>query len=120
MTLGTSILPLRFCFWKSNLPNNVPGITSFLIKIASRCNLACDYCYMYEHADQSWRAQPPLMSDEIRLKVAERIGEYAKEVDVRRLVVVFHGGEPLLAGASRIAETASLIRSALPLEASAS
>ncbi|MDX6406591.1 MAG: uncharacterized protein QOH70_4046 [Blastocatellia bacterium] len=74
---------------------------------------------MYEHADQSWRAQPPLMSDEIRLKVAERIGEYAKEVDVRRLVVVFHGGEPLLAGASRIAETASLIRSALPPEASA-
>ena len=29
-------------------------ITSFLVKIASRCNLACDYCYMYEHADQTY------------------------------------------------------------------
>lgn len=96
-----------------------PRITSFLIKIASRCNLACDYCYMYEHADQGWRAQPPLMSDGIRRKVAERIGEYAKEIDLRRLVVVFHGGEPLLAGARRIAETASLIRTALPREARA-
>ena len=54
----------------SSLP---PRITSFLVKIASRCNLACDYCYIYEHADQSWRSQPPFMSDQTRRKLAERI-----------------------------------------------
>lgn len=91
-----------------------PRITSFLVKIASRCNLACDYCYMYEHADQSWRAQPRFMSDDTRRKLAMRIGEYVRTVDLKRLVVVFHGGEPLLAGAERIAETASWIRSAVP------
>lgn len=91
-----------------------PHITSFLIKIAARCNLACDYCYMYEHADQSWRSQPPLMSDGVRQKLAARIGTYAQEEGLDRLVVVFHGGEPLLAGADRIAETARWIKGAVP------
>jgi uncharacterized protein len=95
----------------SSLP---PRITSFLVKIASRCNLACDYCYIYEHADQSWRSQPPFMSDQTRRKLAERIGEYAKDEKLERLVVVFHGGEPLLAGADQIAETTHWIRTALP------
>ena len=91
-----------------------PHITSFLIKIASRCNLACDYCYMYEHADQSWRYQPSFMSDETRQKLAARIGAYAQEEGIERLVVVFHGGEPLLAGADRIAETVRWIKTAVP------
>ena len=95
----------------SSLP---PRITSFLVKIASRCNLACDYCYMYEHADQSWRNQPPFMSDATRRTLAERIGEYARHAKLQKLVVVFHGGEPLLAGAERIAETSEWIRLALP------
>lgn len=95
-------------------PSTPPRITSFLVKIASRCNLACDYCYMYEHADQSWRAQPPFMSEPARRKLSEHIGEYAREQGLDRLVVVFHGGEPLLAGPERIAETARWIKDALP------
>jgi uncharacterized protein len=91
-----------------------PHITSFLVKIASRCNLACDYCYMYEHADQGWRAQPTLMSADTRRRLAERIGEYARDAGLERLVVVFHGGEPLLAGAERISETARWIKDSLP------
>jgi uncharacterized protein len=91
-----------------------PRITSFLVKIASRCNLACDYCYMYEHADQSWRDQPPFMSDQVRRRLADRIGEYALQEGVERLIVVFHGGEPLLAGAGRICETARWIKQAVP------
>ncbi|HEX2745877.1 MAG TPA: radical SAM protein, partial [Streptosporangiaceae bacterium] len=34
----------------------------FVIKMHSRCNLACDYCYMYTMADQSWRSLPAKMS----------------------------------------------------------
>ena len=29
-----------------------------VLKVHQRCNLACDYCYVYEHADQSWRGRP--------------------------------------------------------------
>jgi uncharacterized protein len=90
-------------------------ITCFLVKIASRCNLACDYCYVYFHADQSWRDQPKVMSGETRRKLAERVAEYARETGLERVLVVYHGGEPLLAGASTIAETCQWVREALPL-----
>jgi uncharacterized protein len=91
-----------------------PRITCFLVKIASRCNLNCDYCYVYHHADQSWRRQPAVMSEGHREKLASRIGEYAQAMGLERLLVVFHGGEPLLAGPKRIAETARSIRGAAP------
>lgn len=34
------------------------SITQYVIKLHSRCNLACDHCYVYEHADQTWRQHP--------------------------------------------------------------
>ena len=91
-----------------------PKVTSFLIKIASRCNLACDYCYIYEHADQTWRQQPTVMSEAVRRTLASRIAEYAGEEHLQQILVAFHGGEPLLAGAGTIIETARWIRAAVP------
>lgn len=69
---------------------------------------------MYEHADQTWRDQPALMTAHVRKLVAQRVAEYVRAVGLREILVVFHGGEPLLAGASRIQETAQWIREALP------
>ncbi len=91
-----------------------PVFTSFLVKIASRCNLACDYCYMYTHADQSWRAQPPVLSERNRDLFARRVAEYAGEHGLDEVLVVFHGGEPLLAGVSVIREAARSVEAALP------
>ena len=89
-------------------------ITSFLVKVASRCNLDCDYCYVYHHADQSWRSMPRLLSDAHQDAFAERLAEYAAAVGLRRAAVIFHGGEPLLAGVDRLVGFARKIRSAAP------
>jgi len=91
-----------------------PRITCFLVKIASRCNLNCDYCYVYQHADQTWRLQPGVMAAVQRKKLAERIGQHAQEQQLPRLLVVFHGGEPLLAGVGTIVETAQWVRAEAP------
>jgi uncharacterized protein len=91
-----------------------PQITCFLIKIASRCNLACDYCYMYNHADQSWKKQPYVMSEKHRKLLAFRINEYVEAQRIKEIVVVFHGGEPLLAGVETIIESAKWIRESTP------
>jgi uncharacterized protein len=80
------------------------------VKVASRCNLDCDYCYVYHHADQSWRGMPPLMSAENRSQFAERLGSYVKEIGLTRCAVIFHGGEPLLAGAEVLTAFAAEIR----------
>ena len=88
-------------------------ITSFLVKIASRCNLDCDYCYVYHHADQSWRTMPRIMSDEHQTAFAHRLREYALAQGLKRLAVIYHGGEPLLAGAPRIVEFTRRLRKAV-------
>ena len=69
-----------------------------MVKIHSRCDLACDYCYMYEMADQSWRDRPRKMSMEIAEQAAMRIGEHAHKYQLPSLALILHGGEPLLAG----------------------
>ena len=80
--------------------------TEFVVKIASRCNLACDYCYVYQAADQSWREQPRVMSEAVFTGVCEQIARHARGP----VSLIFHGGEPLLAGAATIERFATLAR----------
>jgi uncharacterized protein len=85
-------------------------LTSFLVKIASRCNLDCDYCYMYHHADQTWRSMPRLLSEGHQAAFAARLAEYMRESGIPRVAVILHGGEPLLAGHNSIVRFARLLR----------
>jgi uncharacterized protein len=85
----------------------------FILKIHSRCNLACDYCYVYEMADQSWRAQPMRMSPRTVDVIATRIAEHARVHGLRRVELILHGGEPLLAGADLIRHVVTAIRGAV-------
>lgn len=94
----------------------LPLISSFLIKVTARCNLNCDYCYVFNHADQSWKKMPSLLSSENRQLLAKRISEYAKEVNLKECLIVFHGGEPLLVGVERIIEIADLIKKEMPIQ----
>jgi uncharacterized protein len=91
--------------------NPVP-FREFIIKIHSRCDLACDYCYMYERADQSWRDQPRRMSREIVAHTVLRIGEHARAHGLTSVGLVLHGGEPLLAGRDLISYLVSAVRDA--------
>jgi uncharacterized protein len=85
----------------------------FVLKVHSRCDLACDHCYMYEHADQSWRSRPRVMSSATLAQAAARIAEHAQRHRLPGVTVVFHGGEPLLAGCERLAEASAVLRQAL-------
>ena len=37
----------------------------FVLKVHSRCDLACDYCYVYESLDHSWRDRPVVANSEV-------------------------------------------------------
>lgn len=71
---------------------------TYLWKIASRCNLNCSYCYVYNSADQRWRRQPKLMSKRVATQVAHRMVEHLTRHGKRTARIVFHGGEPLMGG----------------------
>jgi uncharacterized protein len=91
--------------------NPVP-FREFIVKIHSRCDLACDYCYMYEMADQSWRDRPRRMSREVAEITAARIGEHARAHGLTDVELILHGGEPLLAGRELISYLVTAVRDA--------
>src|SRR5205807_8385184 len=85
-----------------------------LLKLHSRCNLSCDWCYMYEHADQSWRTRPRGMPADIVDAAARRVAEHVAQHRLPAIDVGMHGGEPLLAGAATITRVVQAVRSAVP------
>jgi uncharacterized protein len=78
----------------------VRALSQFVLKVHSRCDLACDHCYVYEHADQSWRDRPRVMAIPTLRAAATRIAEHAATHGLARVSVILHGGEPLLVGLS--------------------
>ncbi|TXS49462.1 FxsB family cyclophane-forming radical SAM/SPASM peptide maturase [Streptomyces sp. or43] len=79
-----------------------PSLSQFVLKMHSRCDLACDHCYVYEHADTSWRGRPRAVTQQTLARAADRIAEHALAHGLPMVHVVLHGGEPLLAGPERI------------------
>jgi uncharacterized protein len=92
---------------------SVQTIDTVLLKVASRCNLDCSYCYIYHLADEGWRRQPKLMSVAVVEAVAAALGNQLRQQGTP-FSVVLHGGEPLLVGTKRLDELCSLLRTALP------
>src|ERR1035441_4881341 len=88
-------------------------LSQFVLKVHSRCDLACDHCYVYESADQSWRGRPMAISDEVISRTAQRIAEHAASHALRTVRVVLHGGEPLLAGPARLRRVVTELHAAL-------
>lgn len=77
-------------------------LSQVVLKVHSRCDLACDHCYVYEAADQSWRGRPKVIADDVVSQAARRIAEHAAAHALPEVQVVLHGGEPLLAGRERL------------------
>lgn len=90
-----------------------PPFRTFVLKVYARCNLRCDYCYMFAMADQTWRSRPPAMSHDTIDWSAFRIAEHAAAHGLPEVDIVLHGGEPLLAGPETIAYAVQAIRAAL-------
>lgn len=70
---------------------------SLILKIASRCNLNCSYCFMYNLGDTTFKKQPKFMSPEIVDSVLEKTKNYIRKYNKKTFSFTFHGGEPLLA-----------------------
>ncbi|MFP3987970.1 FxsB family cyclophane-forming radical SAM/SPASM peptide maturase [Streptomyces sp. E11-3] len=86
----------------------------FIVKVHGRCNLACRYCYLYEGPDHTWRTRPAAAGPKVLDQTATRIAEHAARHTLTDLSLVLHGGEPLLAGAARLAAFAERVRERVP------
>lgn len=85
----------------------------FVLKVHQLCNLACDYCYVYTKADQTWRERPALMPDDVRDAAVRRIADHVRAHRISPVWVVLHGGEPMLAGTRWLVDLAADLRRAI-------
>ncbi|MGP1515880.1 MAG: radical SAM protein [Bacteroidales bacterium] len=75
---------------------NSPKINHIICKVASICNLSCDYCYVFNKQDQSYKLQTNLMSLIVANTFIMRLEEYLSINAAANVSITFHGGEPLL------------------------
>lgn len=94
-------------------PDRIFPFHTFLMKVASRCNLDCDYCYMYRMPDQSWIRRPRFMESSVLQMAVHRIREHVETHKIPHINIVFHGGEPLLLGPDRFRDAIRLIQGEL-------
>src|SRR5450432_3042151 len=71
-------------------------ISQLLVKVASRCNIDCSYCYWFR--DAAVYDKPKLMSAEVLRQLLARIEEHIVKFDFAQFPIILHGGEPLLWG----------------------
>ncbi|MFD0635191.1 FxsB family cyclophane-forming radical SAM/SPASM peptide maturase [Catenulispora yoronensis] len=95
-------------------PARPEAFTEFVVKLHARCDLACDYCYVYRPDDDSWRTRPRVPAPATVARTAERIAEHLATHDVPRADLVLHGGEPLLAGPAVLRSVVESVRAAAP------
>jgi uncharacterized protein len=88
-------------------------VDTVLLKVASRCNIDCRYCYVYNMGDTGWSRGPKLMSSETCSASARALARLAREQE-RPFALVLHGGEPLLLGTARLEQVFLTLREVLP------
>ncbi|MFC9237073.1 FxsB family cyclophane-forming radical SAM/SPASM peptide maturase [Streptomyces decoyicus] len=88
----------------------------FVLKLHSRCNLACTYCYIYTSPDRSWRHRPRAAPPGTVRQTALRIAEHVSAHRLHEIRIDLHGGEPLLTGPGPLLEQAQAIRAAVPAQ----
>ena len=87
-------------------------ISQMLVKVASRCNIDCSYCYWFR--DAAVYDKPKLMSADVLHRLLQRIEEHVAQHSLIGFPIILHGGEPLLWGIEnfhRIAEACQAITS---------
>ena len=88
-------------------------VDTVLLKVASRCNLNCSYCYVYNMGDIGWQQQPKQMSQDLQAIVVNQLQRLAENQD-RPFSIVLHGGEPLLLGAPRLRSLFDALHGSVP------
>jgi uncharacterized protein len=88
------------------------SISQLLVKVATRCNIDCSYCYWFR--DAAVYDKPKLMSAEVLHQLLLRIEQHVARYSLIDFPIILHGGEPLLWGREnfhRFAEACEAISS---------
>ena len=87
-------------------------ITQLLVKVATRCNIDCSYCYWFR--DAAVYNKPKLMSADVLHQLMQRIEQHVARYSLIDFPIILHGGEPLLWGVENFHRFAEGARTSHP------
>lgn len=73
-------------------------LNEVVLKVTSKCNLNCSYCYVFNKGDSSYTKESNYIDNEVIKKTLLEIERYCKKNALKKFEIIFHGGEPLLIG----------------------
>lgn len=74
--------------------DELPVFRFLLVKLASRCNIACTYCYWFRDAEVY--KKPAVFTKDAEDDFCLRLEEHINEHKLDEFLIIYHGGEPLL------------------------
>jgi uncharacterized protein len=89
------------------------SLDTILLKVASRCNINCSYCYVFNMGDDNWTHLQKKISTatvDAFCRSIERLLRTQESI----FSIVLHGGEPLLIGIKGLTYLLSSLRAFLP------
>lgn len=79
-----------------------------LLKLASRCNINCSYCYWF--LDEDVYKKPAIMTERVEEAFISKLEKHIKKNTLTDFFILFHGGEPMLFGKIRFIEFVMKLR----------
>ena len=90
-------------------------IDTILLKVASRCNINCSYCYVYHMGDDNWSRMSKFMGDDTVDAICQNLAALVAHQH-KIFSIVLHGGEPFLLGAKKLANLLAKLRQVLSFD----
>jgi len=87
---------------------NISKPKYFILKLASRCNLKCTYCYWFR--DKSVYEKPKKIKDEIVDFFLDKLQKHINKYKLTDITISFHGGEPMLYGKKKTIQLCEKIK----------
>lgn len=94
MSLADIGHPNQLSAWSGAGDPEKPVFQFLLVKLASRCNINCTYCYWFRDAEVY--KKPAVFTKEAEDAFCRRLEEHVNEHRLDEFLIIFHGGEPLL------------------------
>lgn len=89
------------------------GTLQVVLKVVERCNINCSYCYYFNGGDETALKRPIYISEETIDLVANYLADGIRDLKISRLLISFHGGEPLMLKPRVLDEACKKVREAV-------
>jgi len=87
-----------------------------VLKTVERCNINCTYCYIFNQSDTSWKQRPIYIKPDVIKQTAAFLNQAIIDLSINQILIVFHGGEPMMQKRRDFDAMCHTFRNSLPKE----